>query len=71
MSAANNIPQGHEWMPVWYIDSMMFVPHYTKKGVWVLPGGGERTARELTRAGCKESTTYLWPRSWCNEKDKR
>jgi len=29
----------HQWCRSYYIDQIMIVPHYTKQGVFVLPGG--------------------------------
>jgi hypothetical protein len=53
-----------DWVPIWYVDGVMLVPHYTRKHVWVWPGGQLFTPAELVDMGGKESTTLLWPRYW-------
>jgi hypothetical protein len=43
-------------------NEIMIVPHYIKKGVFVLPGGKEVEESALIDAGCKPAVSYLWPR---------
>ena len=54
--------QAHDWVNVYYVNEIMIVPHYVKKGVFVLPGGKEVKEDELIEAGCKPAVSYLWPR---------
>ena len=56
-----------DWVPIWYVNGVMLVPHYTKQHVWVWPGGQFFTPAELVDMGGKESTTLLWPRHWLEE----
>ena len=53
-----------DWVPIWHVNGVMLVPHFTKKHVWVWPGGQFFTPAELVDMGGKESTTLLWPRHW-------
>ena len=53
-----------DWVTIWYVDGILLVPHYTKKHVFVWPGGKFFTPDELVAMGAKESTTLLWPRHW-------
>ena len=59
-----NKPAERDWVPIWYVDGILLVPHYTKKHVWVWPGGKFFTPEQLVAMGAKESTTLLWPRYW-------
>jgi hypothetical protein len=52
------------WVSIWYVNGVMLVPHFTKKHVWVWPGGQLFTPAELVDMGGKESTTLLWSRHW-------
>jgi hypothetical protein len=53
-----------DWQPIWYVDGIMLVPHYSKKHTWVWPGGLLFKPSEIIDMGGKESTTLLWPRHW-------
>jgi len=55
-------PAPREWVQVLMLGNLMLVPHYTKRGIYVLPGGKEAEPSQLLNA--KPSTSYLWPRSW-------
>ena len=55
-------PAPREWVQVLMLGNVMLVPHYTKQGTYVLPGGKEAEPSQLLNA--KPSTSYLWPRSW-------
>lgn len=57
----------HQWCRSYYFDQIMIVPHYTKEGTFVLPGGREVTEQTLIEAGCVRGVSYLWPRSWAKE----
>lgn len=54
--------QAHDWVNVYYKNEIMIVPHYIKKGVFVLPGGKEVKELELIASDCKPAASYLWPR---------
>lgn len=60
-----SIMQTLDWAPVWVLDKITIVPDYEQPDVWVLPGGREVTAEQLTAAGAMRSYTLLWPRPWC------
>ena len=53
-----------DWQPIWYVDQIMLVPHFSQKHFWVWPGGNVYTAAELVAMGAKQTSTLLWPRSW-------
>ena len=57
----------HQWCRSYYIDQIMIVPHYTKQGVFVLPGGKEVSEQVLIDAGGVRTAAYLWPRTWAKE----
>ena len=59
--------QAHDWVNVYYVNEIMIVPHYIKKGIFVAPGGIEFEEQELINAGAIQSTSYLWPRTWAKE----
>jgi hypothetical protein len=40
------------------------VPHYTKKGVYVMPGGKEISGMKLENMGAPFFLEQLWPRDW-------
>lgn len=43
---------------------ILFVPHHFRDGVFVGPGGIERTSSELLKARAKKRFEFLWPRRW-------
>jgi hypothetical protein len=53
-----------DWQPIWYVNGIMLVPHYTRKHLWVFPGGDVYDAAELVVMNAKQSSTLLWPRYW-------
>lgn len=53
-----------DWQPIWYVNGIMLVPHFSKKYTWVWPGGMLFNPSEVLNMGGKESTTLLWPRHW-------
>ena len=46
---------------------IMLVPHYTKRGVFVGPGGAEYRKEELRWMRAKNVRTHLWPREWAQK----
>jgi hypothetical protein len=40
------------------------VPHYTKKGIYVMPGGKEISGMKLENMGAPFVLKELWPREW-------
>ena len=52
------------WVKVYILFQAIAVPHWTKKGIWVLPTREELTEPELINRGAHETTTLLWPRYW-------
>ena len=52
------------WVKVFILFQVIAVPHWTKKGIWVLPTREELNEQELINRGAHESTTLLWPRYW-------
>lgn len=40
------------------------VPHYTKKGIYVMPGGKEISLTKLENVGAPFVLKQLWPRDW-------
>ena len=58
--------------PVFVVNGVMFLPHYSDKHHWVGPGSlSERkvfTTRELVEdIKAEKRTEHLWPRSWTDE----
>lgn len=64
LSRPENRLAQRDWVPIWYVNGIMLVPHYTRKHLWVYPGGDVYDAAELEAMGAKQSTTLLWPRFW-------
>ncbi|NBW12218.1 MAG: hypothetical protein EBR82_29725 [Caulobacteraceae bacterium] len=65
-----------DWEPIYklvvrhgpqQVTEHLAVPHYTKRNVWVLPGGVEATSDELIEMDYWHSSTLLWPRYWTKE----
>lgn len=56
--------QGRDFAVIYWLGTQKWVPHYTKAGVFVAPGGVERTEHELLDLGAFKGTGYLWPRHW-------
>ena len=57
------------WQPTFnFIDEhdniIVAVPHFTKRDLWVLPGGKERDKEALEKAGAKAGASILWSRFW-------
>ena len=65
LSRPENKMAERDWQPIWYVNGIMLVPHYTRKHLWVFPGGDVYDAGELLEMGAKQTTTLLWPRFWC------
>jgi hypothetical protein len=70
LSRPENRMAERDWMPVFYVDGIMLVPHYTEKHTWVWPGGDTYTAAELEAMGARQTTTLLWPRYWLNKPEE-
>jgi hypothetical protein len=49
---------------VYYLDTVLFVPHYSKPHWWVCAGGMERTTAWLNERYATKEDLYLWPRHW-------
>ena len=52
---------------VFWLDGILYLPHYTKPGRFVAPGDDKRAIRpyyreELIAAGATPSVEFLWPR---------
>ena len=50
------------WVKVFILFQVIAVPHWTKKGIWVLPTREELTEPELINRGAHETTTLLHPK---------
>lgn len=50
------------WM--YWLKSQPWLPHYTKAGIYVAPGGLERKEGELIALRAVKKPTNLWPRRW-------
>jgi len=66
LSRPENLMAERDWVPIFYVDGIMLVPHYTKKNFWVWPGGETYSGDELIAMGARQSATLLWPRYWVN-----
>lgn len=53
-----------DYAVVYYVGRQPWIPHYVTPGVFVAPGGYERTEQQLFAAGARKGTAYLWPRAW-------
>ena len=53
---------------VYYLDTVLFVPHYSKKQWWVCAGGMERSTKWLVERYAKRKKEMLWSRYWTNDK---
>lgn len=53
-----------DYAVIYYIGVQPWLPHYVTPGVFVAPGGYEKTERQLLAAGARKATAYLWPRHW-------
>jgi len=54
--------------PVFDLDGVMFLPHYSKKHTWVSPAFEYvYTTTQLVELGAEKRTEHLWPRSWTEE----
>ena len=49
------------------INKIILVPHYTKRGVFVGPGGAEYRKEELRWMRAKNVRTHLWSREWAQK----
>lgn len=54
--------QGTEATEVLVHNRILWVPHYRLRGIFVAPGGIERTRKDLMRDGARMSIQQLWPR---------
>ncbi len=53
--------------PMLWVGKVPFVPHYTKRHLWVSPGRGMHTIKtttQLMELGAKLDMQMLWPRHW-------
>ena len=66
LSRPENLMAERDWVPIFYVDGIMLVPHYTEKHTWVWPGGETYSGDELIAMGARQSATLLWPRYWVN-----
>lgn len=64
LSRPENRMAERDWMPIFYVDGIMLVPHYTEKHTWVWPSGETYSGDELIAMGARQSATLLWPRYW-------
>lgn len=55
---------------MYYWRGIPYVPHYSKKGVFVAPGNVEKYEIELEVLGAKKKEAFLWPRYWMTEKSR-
>jgi len=53
-----------DYAVVYYLGRQPWLPHYVKAGVFVAPGGYERTEQQLLARNARKATAYLWPRHW-------
>ena len=53
-----------ELMTCYWLGAMPYVPHYRAPGVYVAPGGRERTGDLLKAMGATPEKRYLWVRQW-------
>ena len=61
-----------ELVPMFELEGLPYVPHYSKRHYWVAPGGIERTTTWLRERHAQlkmDKTCYLWPRSWTLDVD--
>lgn len=63
MAAATDIEASYH-CSIYKMGDIMFVPHHTKKGVFVAPGGVEHTQQELRRLRARPIRKHLWARAW-------
>lgn len=50
--------------PVFFLNDLMFVPHYVTPHTWVSFGNKILTTKNLIERNAKIGTTYLWVRPW-------
>jgi hypothetical protein len=55
-------------MPMYWLEGVPYLPHYTKEGYWVSPGGITRTTTWLKERNAKQNMQPLWLRSWVLER---
>jgi len=55
---------GGDQAVMYFVKSQPWLPHYTKQGIYVAPGGMERTEEELISMGAYRKVTVLWTRLW-------
>jgi hypothetical protein len=60
-----------ERQPVFYLDDVLLLPHYSEKHRWVGPGYPktrlEYTTAQLAELQARLSTKNLWKRYWTDE----
>jgi len=61
--ASNRRAEGDQAV-MYFVKSQPWLPHYTRKGIYVAPGGIERTEEELISMGAYRKVTVLWSRLW-------
>ena len=64
-----NLPASRDEQPVMVLGGIPYYPHYIKPQVWCGPGTSKETensftTKEMLLRGAKQSTRYLWERSW-------
>jgi len=68
MSKQNpNPPMERVIQPMLWVGKVSYVPHYSKRHLWVAPGKGLdtiKTTTELMELGAKIEMRPLWPRHW-------
>ena len=55
-------PQTVERTTCYLLGRLPYVPHYSRFGIYVAPGGGQMTSAELLEAGAVPYKEFLWPR---------
>ena len=55
---------GGDQAVMYFVKSQPWLPHYTKQGIYVAPGGIEKTEEELISMGAYRKVTVLWSRLW-------
>jgi len=53
-----------DYAVVYHLGRQPWLPLYVTPGVFVAPGGYERTEQQLLAAGARKGTAFLWPRYW-------
>lgn len=62
-----NPPMDRVMQPTLWVGAVPFLPHYSKKHLWVSPGRGEHTIKtttQLKQLDARLQMMPLWPRHW-------